>query len=403
MICAIALWVGTFAVSADEKGVPPEKKPQVEVCFVLDTTGSMEGLIEGAKAKIWAMANQIVKQKPSPDVKVALIGYRDRGDAYVTRRFDLTADIDLVFKNLSEFKAEGGGDEPEAVNQALDEAVNKITWSADRSTLKVIFLVGDAPPHMDYAGEKQYPAVCKEAAKRDLIINTVQCGGIAATTPVWREIAKSSEGEFAAIAQDGNVAVVSAPQDKEIAELNGKLGTTYVAVAREGQAYHDATVAVSGAIKVVRETPAAALADRSEFLLNQAAATTRPTGGTFAGLAPVGTPSGGAAYYGGIRVGTGRNELLDELASGSVKLDDLKDEQLPPEMRKMTKEERAAFVAGKQKERAEIQARIAELSKARAAYLEEAKKRAVAAGAKADSFDEKVNETIRRQAEAKRR
>jgi len=133
----------------------------IEVCFVLDTTGSMSGLIEGAKAKIWAIANQVVKQKPTPDVKFALIGYRDRGDAYVTQRFDLTDDLDAVFKNLSAFRADGGGDEPESVNQALDEAVNKIAWSPDRAVLKIIFLVGDAPPHMDYAGEKQWAKAVK--------------------------------------------------------------------------------------------------------------------------------------------------------------------------------------------------------------------------------------------------
>src|SRR4051812_26872360 len=172
----VLLGISFRAVAEDKKAEAKEaKKPQVQVCFVLDTTGSMGGLIEGAKAKIWTIANQIVKQKPTPEVKIALIGYRDRGDQYITRLFDLTDDIDAVFKNLTAFNADGGGDEPESVNQALDEAVNKISWSADRAVLKVIFLVGDAPPHMDYK-EKQYPAICKEAIKKDLIINTIQCG-----------------------------------------------------------------------------------------------------------------------------------------------------------------------------------------------------------------------------------
>jgi len=128
-LCLIALLAFAPFLFAEEKKAEV-KKPQVEVCFVLDTTGSMSALIEGAKTKIWSIANQIVKQKPTPDVKIALIAYRDRGDAYVTQRFDLTADIDAVFKNLSAFQADGGGDEPESVNQALDEAVNKITWSS---------------------------------------------------------------------------------------------------------------------------------------------------------------------------------------------------------------------------------------------------------------------------------
>jgi Mg-chelatase subunit ChlD len=379
------------SVAEEKKAAAPEMKPQIEVCFVLDTTGSMADLIEGAKAKIWSIANQIVKQKPTPEVKFALIGYRDRGDAYATKRFDMTGDVDAVFKNLSEFSAEGGGDEPESVNLALDEAVNKITWSADKGTLKVIFLVGDAPPHMDYNGEKLYPEICKEAVKRDLIVNTVQCGANAATTPVWEAIAKSSEGEYAAIAQGGNVAVVAAPQDKEIAALNVNLGTTFIACATSGQKFVEAQAIVQELQE--RKTTASVVADRASFLHSS-----KPTT-----QAVVAAADGTVHVLSGFSVSTGRNELLDLLAGGSVKLEDVKDEQLSPEMRKMSKEERAAHVAAKQKERAEIQARIVELSKARLAYLEDEKKKRVAAGAKPDSFDDTVNATLHKQAEAKRR
>ena len=81
---------------------PRETKPQVEVVFCLDTTGSMSGLIEGAKQKIWSIVNQIASGRPAPDVKVGLLAYRDRGDVYVTRVFDLTDDLDEVHKNLRE-------------------------------------------------------------------------------------------------------------------------------------------------------------------------------------------------------------------------------------------------------------------------------------------------------------
>ena len=109
-------------------------------------------------------------------IRIGLIGYRDRGDEYVTKAFDLTNDIDAVYGHLQAFHAAGGGDTPESVNEALQEGVNKMTWSQDRKVLKIIFLVGDAPPHMDYPGAPKYPEVCQRAMKRDLIINTVQCG-----------------------------------------------------------------------------------------------------------------------------------------------------------------------------------------------------------------------------------
>jgi Mg-chelatase subunit ChlD len=372
-----------FLYAEDKK--PEAKKPQVEVCFVLDTTGSMSGLIEGAKAKIWTIANQIVKQKPSPDVKIALIAYRDRGDAYVTQRFDLTADIDTVFKNLTAFKADGGGDEPESVNQALDEAVNKITWSADRSVLKVIFLVGDAPPHMDYAGEKQYPAICKEAVKKDLLINTVQCGDIAATTPIWREIAKSSEGEYAAIAQTGNMALVEAPQDKDIARLNAELGKTLIPVALKGAKWEEVNADVKAKQAASEATPAAVVADRATYL-------------RYSKVTLV-----GASMVASVRVSTGDGELIDQISAGAVKLADLKDEQLPPDMRKMTLSQREAYVGERKKERDTIQAKITELNKARLDFLETEKKKEAAAGPKPDSFDGTVSTILERQAEAKKK
>src|SRR5207248_1554312 len=151
------------AARADEPA--RANKPKVEVVFCLDTTGSMGGLIEGAKQKIWAICNQIASGKPSPDLKVGLVAFRDKGDEYITRVYDLTDDLDQVHGTLKTFKAAGGGDIPESVNQALDDAVNKIKWSKDEDTLRLLFLVGDAPPHMDYKDDVKYPVTCEKACK----------------------------------------------------------------------------------------------------------------------------------------------------------------------------------------------------------------------------------------------
>jgi hypothetical protein len=196
----------------------------------------MSGLIEGAKQKIWSIANEMVSARPTPEIRMGLVAYRDRGDQYVVKSFDLTSDIDAVYANLRGFSAGGGGDTPESVNEALDEAVHKMEWSKDRGVLKIILLVGDAPPHMDYDNAPRYPEICQDAMKKDLIINTVQCGGIVQTTPIWQEIAKLSEGSYAAIAQSGNMAVIATPMDAELAELNRKVGATLVGLRRRGRA-----------------------------------------------------------------------------------------------------------------------------------------------------------------------
>ena len=86
----------------------------------------MGGLIEGAKQKIWSIANEMISAKPTPELKLGLIGYRDQGDEYVVKSFQLTDDIDSIYGHLRDFKAEGGGDEPESVNEALAEAIEKM-------------------------------------------------------------------------------------------------------------------------------------------------------------------------------------------------------------------------------------------------------------------------------------
>src|ERR1700741_1451346 len=104
-------------------------KAAVEVAFVLDTTGSMGGLIEGAKRKIWSIATAIVDSNPDADIRMGLVPYRDIGDEYVTKKFELTTDVQDLSANLLELKARGGGDWPESVNAALFVAVTKMKWT----------------------------------------------------------------------------------------------------------------------------------------------------------------------------------------------------------------------------------------------------------------------------------
>ena len=340
-------------------------KPRIEVCFVLDTTASMSGLIEGAKQKIWSIANEMISAKPTPELKLGLIGFRDRGDEYVVKSFKLTDDIDSIYAHLREFSAGGGGDTPESVNEALEEAIGKMPWSQDRKVLKIVFLVGDAPPHMDYENAPKYPDLCRAAAKKDLIINTVQCGGIAETTPIWKEIAKMSEGSYAAIAQSGNMAVVSTPMDEQLAKLNKRMGETLIP-------YGDAEV-------------------RREVGAKQA----------FAESAPAPAAADRLAYNARTRKSVqGAGELIDALASNEVKLESIDKANLPAEFQKLSREEIQTRIAKTQSERAAVQKEIDEVSKKRDAYIQAENKRLAAEG-KGDSFDEKIAETIRKQAEEK--
>jgi len=357
-LCTVARF--TFA-----KADPDKSKPRIEVCFVLDTTSSMSGLIDGAKQKIWSIANEMISAKPTPELKLGLIGYRDRGDEYVVKTFNLTDDIDAIYGHLREFKAEGGGDAPESVNEALDEAIHKVSWSNDRKVLKIVFLVGDAPPHMDYPNSPKYTDLCREAVKKDLLINTVQCGNMPDTQTIWQEIAKLSEGTYAAIAQSGNMAVVSTPMDKELSRLNERISATVIPY---GDAKLQAEVRAKG--ELAASAPAAAMADRLSF---------------------------NSKMGKGVQ---GRGDLVDALNNNETKFESIDSKQLPAELQKLERDELHKRVEQARNDRADLQKKVVALSKQREEYIAAENKRLAGEG-KGDAFDAKVAETLRAQAAKK--
>lgn len=362
--------VETHGATAKAK---PEERPRIDVCFVLDTTGSMGGLIQGAKDKIWSIANEMVSAKPTPEIRFGLIGYRDITDEYVTKVYDLTEDIDQIYTDLMDFEAKGGGDGPESVNQALHEAVTKMSWDESRKVLKIIFLVGDAPPHMDYQDDVKYPEVCQMAMKRDLIINTIQCGTMAGTAEIWKEIASKGEGEYAAILQSGGAVAISTPYDAEIETLNRALAGTVVG-------YGDARAQAIAQKKVDASVggKSEAIADRAGFLATSSAADA---------AAPA-------------KVISGDEDLLALVEEEKVDLSKLEVDKLPEELKKMTEEERQAHVQKLLDERKQIQLKMDELVRKRGAFVTEQEKKLAEEG-KADGFDLKVKGMIRKQAEAK--
>jgi Mg-chelatase subunit ChlD len=344
-----------------EKPVKKPARPEVEVVFCLDTTGSMGGLIDATKKKIWAISNQIAGGTPTPRLKIGLVAYRDRNDAYVTKVTDLTDDLDEIHSQLMSFQAQGGGDTPESVNQALHEAVTKISWSKNKKTLKMIFLVGDAPPHMDYPDDVKYPESCKLAVKNDIIINTVQCGRDSATRDVWQEICRRSEGSYVQIdSQGGPVVVVATPFDADLAKINGELSRNTLCFGdakeqRRGEGLKAANLAL----------PAAAQADRAGFYANS---------------------SKGASY-----------DLLENVKNGKVKLEELKKEQLPPELRKLNLKEQRAYLDKLDKRRTELNQQARELDKKRAAYVAKKQREDLKLRTR-DSFDNQVLRILQTQA-----
>src|SRR6516162_8645865 len=205
-------------------------KPKIELVFVIDTTGSMGGLIEGAKQKVWSIVNEVIKSPSNPEVRMGLVAYRDHGDAYVTQVTPITRDLDSIYNTLIAYRAEGGGDGPEDVRQALADGVHKVGWSPRSPNIaQILFLVGDAPLHDDYGNEPDTVSSASAAVKAGILVNTIQCGSMAGTDVAWKRICLAGEGQYFAIAQDGGVVAIATPYDAELARLGTKVGGTYMA------------------------------------------------------------------------------------------------------------------------------------------------------------------------------
>ncbi len=359
----LALICAPLAVSA--RILPAPERARIEVAFVLDTTGSMGGLLEGAKVKIWSIANQMVSARPTPELRIALVAYRDRGDDYVTRVFDLDDDIDAVYARLQGLSAAGGGDSPESVNQALHEAVTGLDWSPQGRVLKIVFLVGDCPPHVDYVGDVPYAESCQRAVLQGLIINTVQCGDNSDTTPIWQEIARRAEGRYVAIGQGGDMQVIETPVDKELARLNQRLGQTLIAF---GSAHKRR--AVMAKQRAAEAAPMATSADRLAF--NAATGKTVQGGG----------------------------DLIDEIDAGRIRLEEVAEEQLPAELRGLSSAQRKDYLVAVRRERVKIQTRIDELLTERRDDLAREMRR-LAADGRGHPFDLRILEILREQGRAK--
>ncbi|MEM1422964.1 MAG: vWA domain-containing protein [Planctomycetota bacterium] len=330
----------------------------VEIVFVLDTTGSMAALIEGAKQRIWTIASHAQQRRGNPEIRIGLVGYRDRGDAYVTRVTPLTADIDAVYADLMRFDAAGGGDMPESVNAALSDAFGRVGWSRDERTTRVVYLVGDAPPK-DYANETHYSVSVPSARERGITVHAVQCGGIHETEGHRRSIASLGGGAYTRVDQSGGVDVVPTPFDEQLARLNTEITATIVPYgdAREAEATE---MRLEEMADFDMSAPVSANADRAAFRIANA-----------------------DVMFGGV-------DLVTKLTTGEETLDSYDPALVRGDLAGLDPEAQRARVAELLERRRAAEAELLDLSAQRAAWLRD---NAEAFGA-GDGFDDFVARTL---------
>jgi len=345
----------------------PDQQARVEVVFVLDTTGSMSGLIRAAKEKIWSIASTMAQAENAPEIKMGLVAYRDRGDTYVTRVTDLSADLDSMYATLMDYQAGGGGDTPESVNQALYDAVHKMSWSKDQGVYKVVFLVGDAPAHMDYQDDVKYPITMKVAQDRGIVVNTIQSGSHHTTRAGWQRIASLGHGRYFHVNQSGDAVAIATPFDEKLAKLSAELDDTRLY-------YGDKDEKKRQQAKV----------KASKKLHARASVESRARRATF------------NASKSGRKNRLGENELVDAISSGRIGFGEIDKDHLPAAMQAMAPAEQKAVIRQKAEKRQRLEGEVKKLVKARSDYM---KKKIEESGGASDSLDEKIYSAVREQAE----
>lgn len=365
---ATVIWLPAVRAEDPVKQVERKSK-EIDLVVCLDVSGSMDGLIDSAKLRLWDIVNELARLKPTPNLRVALYSYGHStypaSHGWVRKEIDLTTDLDEVYAKLNALTINGG---EEYVARVCKTALTDQRWSQSKDALRLIFVCGNEPVDQDRTVRLQDVAAL--ANEQQVIINTIYCGSQGSSeSDGWAAFAAKCGGKFATIDQNRakSLPQIQTPYDKEILTRNEQLNGTYVTFGVDGQ---------KGAQKqqlqdanAVANAPAAGLA-RAEA-------------------------KAGAAY---------RNsswDLVDKLKEDpKFDLSQLKPEELCDEMKKLKPEDRLAYVQKKSQEREKLKKEIGELSVKRQKHIEEELKKQPkdAAG---QALDEALKIIIREQAIAK--
>jgi hypothetical protein len=363
------------AQPAEPAGVPVAAEGKaIDLVLCLDVSGSMNGLIDSAKLRLWDIVNELARMKPTPNLRVALYSYgataypSEKG--FVRKELDLTQDLDDVYKALNALRT-GGGDE--YVARVSKTALDEQKWSTEKGALKLIFVAGNEPVDQD----KKVPLedVAAQAKRADVIVNTIYCGsGTSGEAAGWSKFAATCGGRYMNI--DMNRAttqvVVKTEFDEQIVKLGEELNTTYLAYGKDGR-------------------------ERAANQLAQDKNAANAPGGAAAGLAAA---VGRAESKAGALYRNSTWDLVDRMKEKDFDITKIKEEDLCDELKKLKPDERLAYVKKKAEERADIQKKIADLSAKRQKKVdEELAKKPKTDGEKA--LDEALKTILRDQAKSR--
>ena len=330
------------------------QKAHIDIVFAIDCSGSMGPVIETAKQKVWTIVNEVAKAKPSPVLRIGLIGYGNGDQSY--RKFDLSDDLDEVYKNLSTFKDEGWSDE--YVGRVIQKSLGEMSWSDSRKNLKIVYVVGNETAQQ---GPADYRKTAPQAVRKRVVVNAIYCGSEGGEE-TWQEFARLGEGQYLHIAGDGGAINIPTPYDSELQKLNASINRTYLGYGTRG----------------------------SYGAANQAAqdSASESVGGS-ANAAARATAKSSAQYN------NSSWDLVDASREPGFNLGKIKNEDLPKEMRAMNIAQRKNYLAKKTQERAQVQNKIKFLAAKRALFIDQQMKKG---GKNPDkSFDDAVRRSLKTQ------
>jgi len=374
LISIFSLWFSALCIPTTElnqtttEQEDPNRSAKIQVALLLDTSGSMDGLLEQAKSQLWKMVNELATSKKggkAPAIELALYEYGKSSlpasEGFLKQLVPLTNDLDLVSEQLFALTTNGGD---EYCGWVIEDATKNLKWSESNEDLKIIIIAGNEEFTQ---GNVDYKKSCKAAITNGIVVNTIYCGDCEEGIRfLWKDGADRADGKYMCINQNDQVAHIETPYDSEIGELNDELNKTYIAFGSKGkdrlarQSAQDANAGGYGA------------SNKAERAISKSKKSTYSN----------------ASW-----------DAVDAMEEDETIIEKAKEEDLPEEMKGMNTKERKEYVAKKAAEREVIQKKIQEAAKKRSSFI--AEKRKEAAGSEKNTLDAVMLKAVREQAKKK--
>ncbi len=345
--------------------VRTQERDVIQLAVLLDTSSSMDGLINQAKSQLWKIVNELATAKRNgvtPRLEVALFEYGNDSlpaeENYIRMAVPLTGDLDLVSEELFKLTTNGGS---EYCGTVIDKAVSTLNWTQDQGSLKMIVIAGNEPFTQ---GSINYKSACRSAIRNGIVVNTVFCGDHnEGVRTQWKDGADLADGSYMSIDHNDQLVHIEAPQDKEIAELGKQLNSTYIGYGEEGEKKKERQAA--------QDINAASVSEEVAVERTVSKSTKQYSNSSW--------------------------DLIDAVKNDQVEVEELDDDELPDEMKGMTGSEKKEYIESLRRKREEIQEKIQKLNVKRQKYIAEERKKI----ADTQTLDDAILNSVREQAKKK--